>query len=315
MTPAALNVKVTNSEQAWELIRNLATNTVDTKGARLSFENFPVVAIKYDGPNFDATISTRICDVIYELQYEVNRIYALAVYGDETHLLSKDEKEQLEIFIKVAPGSSDLFADLGKAFNKMVEEGFKKMDSKHVAIVLATATVCLTTYVVSDRYFQYKESTSKDEIMRTMSTEETERMKIIQEIVAVKPEAETAVAAGKALGDKALKAIKPDETVTKEGETLNYTDVKEKFKRTRTTPEEVDFTAMVYIKEIKVSDQGEFFAHLELADSGETCTAKISGTESALKDGILAAFGSRQAVSLVINGRQYKDVKIGRAHV
>ncbi|MFV8258264.1 hypothetical protein ACNQKP_10670 [Bdellovibrio bacteriovorus] len=306
---AALDIKLTNENQAWDLIKQLSTNTFDTKGARISFEDFPIVRIKYEGPSFNGTVSTRLCDVIYELQYEVNRIYALAVYGDETHLLSKDEKEQLEIFVKVAEGSSDLIANLGKAFNKMVEEGMKRMESKHIAIVLTTATVSLGGYFIADRYFQYKEAANKEAVTQTMTTQETERLKIIRDIVAEKPAVEAAISAGKSLGDKAVKAIKPDETVEKEGEKLNYADVREKFKRTRNTPEEIEFTGLYYVKEVKVSEHGEFFATLESTESGEICTAKIAGTESRLKDGILSALGSRQSIGLTIQGRQYKNTR------
>lgn len=304
----ASQIQLSNEDQAWELIRKLSTNNVD-ENATVSFNDFPVVRIKYSGNNFKGNVNTRLCDVIYELQNEVNKIYCMAVYNDPSRRLTKEEHDSLEIFVTVAEGSSDLIANLSTIFNKIVTEGFRNMESKHIMIVMSVATISIGGYFIADKYFEHKTAINKDAVLQTMSQQETERFRILERIVKQNPTAEGAVSAGKAVGDKALKAIKPDETVETGGEKITYPEVKEKFKRTRTTPEEVEFSGQFYVYEVKVNEVGEFYAQLENADTGEGCVAKIGGLEPRIKDSVLTALGSRQPLNLSITGRQSKSVK------
>ena len=306
MTTAAISLRT--NEEAWDLIKSLSTNTVDTNVA-LIFDEFPKIRFKYNGAGFNGTVSTRLCDVIYDLQREINKIYAIAVYNDPTHRLTKEEQDDLEIFVEVKHGSSELEANLGVAFNKIFIEGIKKMNSRDVMIVLTVATVVIGSYFISDNYFEHQKQINQQNVIQTMTQQETERLKVLKDIVREKPVAEKVIESGKNLGDTALKAIKPGETVEKEGVTTTYEEVKEKFKRTRTTPEEIEFSGMFYVNRIEVSETGEFNASIENSDSGEVCLAKINITEQGLKDSVLGALGSRQPIALIVSGRLAKKVK------
>ena len=99
-----------------------------------------------DGENYHTSIPAGLARGLWELQEELYRAVAFALYGDESYKrLTEEQKEKFELVFQVSEGSVDLLAPL-ETFFKELGEGFKTMDSAHkmktliaIAVVMALA--------------------------------------------------------------------------------------------------------------------------------------------------------------------------------
>jgi hypothetical protein len=99
-----------------------------------------------EGENYHASVPAGLARGLWELQEELYRAVAFALYGDESYKrLTEEQKEKFELVFQVSEGSVDLLAPL-ETFFKELGEGFKTMDSSHkmktlvaIALVMAVA--------------------------------------------------------------------------------------------------------------------------------------------------------------------------------
>ena len=94
---------------------------------------------------------------ISKLQARLNRFYALAVYNDPNFKLSQEEKDALEIFVYVEPGSSKLLLKCIKEFFKLVSrmEGWQKT-TVILALIGAVSFSYIFTVRSNNQLEQYK---------------------------------------------------------------------------------------------------------------------------------------------------------------
>lgn len=106
-----------------------------------------------DGKDYHASIPAGLARGLWELQEELYRAVAFALYGDESYKrLTDEQKEKYELVFQVSEGSLDLLAPL-ETFFKELGEGFKNMDSGHkmktliaIAVIMASAWGGVTVY-------------------------------------------------------------------------------------------------------------------------------------------------------------------------
>jgi hypothetical protein len=97
-----------------------------------------------DGKNYHGTVPGGLARGLWELQEELYRAVAFALYGEDSYRrLTEEQKAQFELIFEVREGSTDLFAPL-KDFLTKLGEGFQNMESGHkmktlIAIVLILA--------------------------------------------------------------------------------------------------------------------------------------------------------------------------------
>ncbi|ONN64798.1 hypothetical protein [Herbaspirillum sp. VT-16-41] len=105
------------------------------------------LSINVRGNRYHSTIPSELARAMWELQSELYRAVALALYGiDSARRLTDEEKRRVELVFKVEEGSSDLKASLTELI-KALAQGITTMDSRHKAItVIATVLVLATGY-------------------------------------------------------------------------------------------------------------------------------------------------------------------------
>ncbi len=180
---------LTSEEDAWKFLENLQKEDF-TLPRDISFGDWCNLTIYLKGEKWSSSITTSIFPVFEQLQQSVNHAYAKAKYSKKVKL-TKEEKEQLEIIIKVSEGSSDTetkinWTALGKAcISKMTN---KQIFSLLVIIALLfTGTVAHKDHLQNTRDIQIIKEANEDkkavlESMQFMSEQETTRMTMLVEL-------------------------------------------------------------------------------------------------------------------------------------
>jgi len=114
---------------------------------QLSFDGFPTLQIRLRGDKFHGTITTSVMKSLIELQKAIYKSYAQAIYNsDNINKLSKLEKDNLELIIKVEEGCTLLNIDAQETLNNWISAMADKLTPKTIAAI---------TLGVAALYFSY----------------------------------------------------------------------------------------------------------------------------------------------------------------
>lgn len=142
-------IVVKSEDDAIALLKQLVEGFELGEGLSVKFEGWPRFVISINGADFHGTIPTRIMPTLLDLQKEVHRTYCLATYGEESlRRLTKKDREQLELVVKVDKGSSLFEAILEDPVVKILTDALNRMTPSQV-----TATVILFGLSVTSLFF------------------------------------------------------------------------------------------------------------------------------------------------------------------
>src|SRR6185312_2546185 len=106
----ALNIVVRSEGDAWKWLKRALANSIPTDSpVNLRFDGWPSLDLRFKGHDFDSSIPTRIMPPLLEAQKEIHRLYSQLRYGEQNlRRLTSEERERLELVVKVEKGSSVL---------------------------------------------------------------------------------------------------------------------------------------------------------------------------------------------------------------
>ncbi|WP_296125440.1 hypothetical protein [Pseudomonas sp. Ga0074129] len=188
---------ITDEEQALDAIKRFLEG--EKLDGDLKLEGWPKLRVRLVGEKFDGTITPTVMKSFIELQNLVYRSYAIAQYGtDDTRKLSKEERDELEIEVKVEEGSSIFEVDFQDVLVKFATKAAEQMTPEMIAVTvlgLGVLWVGKTSYVAYlNHRREIRQAESKTEEQREMlqgierlSKQETERLKIIENMMIRQP--------------------------------------------------------------------------------------------------------------------------------
>ncbi len=138
---------VIGSEQdAINLLKQLNDGMTFKEVPTLKFENWPVLTIRISGKAYNGTVPTRIMPSILELQQQVNRTYCLTRYNsDNVRKLTKEDREQLELVVRVDKGSSVFETFINDVLLKTFQDAVKNMPPEHITYTLLGFGLMITS--------------------------------------------------------------------------------------------------------------------------------------------------------------------------
>lgn len=188
------NNKITISSE--EELFNLLEEYINTEyiNENVDITTLPQLQIKLDGEKFNQSLTPSVMKGFIEMQNYVNRSYRLIKYGDvDTKALSKEERDSLQLQIKVGEGSSlvdvnfdGLWAQLGQIAGRMTEIEFI-VTTLGIAAIWATAT-SMKHFLDNRkeiRLSEIKKESDREHLkaFEVMSAEETKRAEIMSKII------------------------------------------------------------------------------------------------------------------------------------
>lgn len=110
---SAQPVVIRSEEDAYALLEKILNETVSLDGVQLRLEGWPKLSIYLTGDKFHQTLTPSVMKGFIDLQAGIYKSYALAIHQNpDTRCLTKEERDDLEIEVKVGDGSTDIEIDL-----------------------------------------------------------------------------------------------------------------------------------------------------------------------------------------------------------
>jgi hypothetical protein len=155
------------------------------------FKNWPVLTFRLIGDKFDQSLTPSVMKCFVDIQSQINKAYALSKYGSpDAKRLTKEERDELEIQVKVDKGSSILEV----IFNKFIESGFSNMTGQEAMItVLGTALIWgsvsmfkgFMSNLKDKRADESRDQITKEQLktMQLMTENETKRTELLSNVI------------------------------------------------------------------------------------------------------------------------------------
>jgi hypothetical protein len=185
-SPQILELSITNEDEAFAALEAALSGALGDQPVQLNFDHWPVLTMRYEGADFDSTVTPELAQAIIELQHALNRTYARHVlHTNNARSLTNEQRRGLQIKAKVEQGSSLINIDLGE-FGKVLTNGLVgRMSSQDLMITVLGAALIGGSLLAWKAYLKQKsEGKVLDEQTRLqlgMSQQETRRTEILAE--------------------------------------------------------------------------------------------------------------------------------------
>tara|TARA_R110000868_G_scaffold192394_5_gene436850 strand:+ start:775 stop:1806 length:1032 start_codon:yes stop_codon:yes gene_type:complete len=313
-TPSFL---VESEDAAWKLLKRAVDGEFDDLRERPNIQFADWARLSVHLGIGESTITPREMRGLLAMQEALHRTYAIFRY--DTRLLttlSDEERDDLQIIVKVSPGSSNFDIDLNKILERVIDKAGDAMEAKHwMVIALAVALILGGKTTYSD-YLDHMVQVRKEEVIsqekielltaqKFLSAQETERMKVMTTALSEHPQlsqAESEIDAGKKGLLKSLPAGVDSEI---NGIPISGEIAHEIVKTARQRSEEVTIQGSYRILRVDASMSYGFRVKLENVESGDTFTTgvqdilKSEEQVNLLKD----AEWAKRPVMVTINGK------------
>lgn len=236
---------IKSEDEAWALLEKLQRDDFEAPDDLILNDWFRL-EFHLQGDKFDSSITPSLFPVFHSLQRAINRSYADAHYGYKSARLTNEEKEKLEIIIRVTGGSSNLsswfdLSQLGPDF-------LKKMTKKQVFILLLSTALLWGGTTAWRDYLENKKEARIEELrnahekqllehLQFASQQETKRMELMAEISQRNENVRSVYEESEKLQEEKLKAATKSVKAEISGVKLEQTVAEQLIKNTREKPE------------------------------------------------------------------------------
>ncbi|GHY11872.1 hypothetical protein VCSRO163_2018 [Vibrio cholerae] len=186
---------IRNEDDAFKYLKQFTQREIALERDQLRFEGWPYLNFHIKGEKFDSSLTPSIMKAFLELQKGINRSYCLVKYGTpNTNVLTKTEREELEIKVKVGQGSTTAGVDLQSLITNLGSKVIDKMDPTSLAILLVSLALIwagkssYAMYLETRKQIREKEvnSEEKRELLKNqqfLSAQETERTALLTKVI------------------------------------------------------------------------------------------------------------------------------------
>lgn len=221
-----MKLLITSEEDAWQALERATQGDGFPEGVDLEFKNWPIFQMDFKGRDWDSTVPTRVMSPLLEIQKDINRAYTSIKYGDSNlRKLKDEERDELEVVVKVEKGSSIFDADLWKQFSSMAEVAIGRMNGDQIVITVLGVALAITAPVMYKAWLASRQKEKEIANQLELSKQETERLKVFSEAVKSSPSLQTVREDAQATHNRLLKAVKPGDSVTMKGIELRSDEV------------------------------------------------------------------------------------------
>lgn len=304
-----ITLAIESLDDAWSWFEAATKGLPIPELSALTFENWPVLAFKIDGRDWHSSVPTRIMGPLLDYHRDLQRAYANIRYGTPAAQRLKDEeRDQLELVVGVAEGSSEFLADLAKQFGSFAGEAIKKMSAQQVVIVVLGLGLLFTAPEIYKEYISERQS--QTEALKTvqLSQQETERLRIMSAAVAKSPQLEEARIDQRETENRILKSVKPQDRITVAGVTLNGGETALITRPAQASAERLSVSGIFRILRTDTDRPSGVRIKVESILDGQQITADVPiELPAAQKDLIAHAEWHLRPIALTIDAERYRD--------
>ena len=182
MSVLAQDYFISNEIDAIKLLEKILDDEINIENLNIVVKDFTPFNLHVSGEKYHQTITSSVMKGFLEMQSAIYKTYSLIRYNDEIpNKLTQEDRDDLELEVKVLEGSSDFNVDWDTLFNKLIEKTVGRMTGKQVYISVLFAIATFGGYSFYQVYIENQTEIRKVEIeQKTKQQERDERLETIR---------------------------------------------------------------------------------------------------------------------------------------
>ncbi len=211
---------ITSEAQAWAVLEQAMSSSL-ANDLILEFDGWPSFKMGVNGKDWHSTVPTRVMTPLLDVQKDINRAYANVRYGESNiRRLKDEERDELEVVVKVREGSSLYDAELWKQFSTIAQAAVGRMDGTQTVIMVLGLALLVSAPVMYKAWLASRQKDKEFEHQLQMSQEETKRLEVFSAAVNRQPLLIAAQEDVQATHNRFLKVTKPGDVLAVRGESV-----------------------------------------------------------------------------------------------
>lgn len=174
-----MKLVIENESQAWAALERAVT-TGFPDDVDIEFSGWPVLRMDVQGRDWQSTVPTRVMSPFLDVQKDINRAYAAVRYGSANlRKLKDEERDELEVVVRVREGSSLFDAELWKHLATISEAAAARMNGTQIVITVLGLGLLFTAPVMYKAWLASRAKEKELDLQREMSAEETRKLQVM----------------------------------------------------------------------------------------------------------------------------------------
>ncbi|SDB03313.1 hypothetical protein SAMN05660653_00144 [Desulfonatronum thiosulfatophilum] len=308
---------IRSEEDAYSVLQRHIDGSIDLEDVSIQFEGWPRLEVTLCGEKYRQSITPTMMKSFLEFQSEIYRSYSFIIYESyNIRLLSKEERDKLEIIVKVVGGSSIYDINFQEIIEKFLGKGIEKMDSKQITLIVITLAVLFFGNSAFRTYLDHRKNVRIAEVrsdeqrehlqaLQFLSEQETERSRIIASIAAENDQVRDIQHFAYDAHGALVKSIAPASNGKIQGIEIDPETAEILTANARKHAEETRLDGTYKILRVDTSDPTEFKVRIQDTTSGQLIDAILQDSilSPQNKPTLERAVWARTPVSLAINAR------------
>ncbi|WP_060507202.1 hypothetical protein [Pseudomonas sp. NBRC 111124] len=308
-------IKIRNEDDAFKVIQEFLDGARFKGGVEL--EGWPKLKVRLVGDKFESSITPSVMKSFIELQNVIYKSYAIAQYDtDDTRRLSKEERDELEIEVKVEEGSSIFEVDFQEVLIKFAEKAGETMPPEMMVVTILglgvlwagkTSYAAYLNYRKDVRAAEAKTEEQRDSLstIEALSKQETARLEVLNRLLVAQPRLEIVSRQVYDARTEMLKGFSTADEATVSGITVSGDIAQELVTNARRKAAEKRLDGFYRIVRVDSSNPDEFKVKIRKHRSTEEFEAIVEDTSlnEEKKEVLQYAEWERTTVFLSINAK------------
>lgn len=212
-----MELVIRSEAEAWAALER-ATRGDFINGVQLKFDGWPVFKMDVKGRDWNSTVPTRIMSPLLDIQKDINRAYTNVRYGEANLRKLRDEdRDELEVVVKVREGSSIFDAELWKQLSTIAEAAVGRMDGNQIVITVLGLGLLVTAPVMYRAWLASRQREKELEHQIELSRQENIRLEIFSRAVQHQPMLGESQESIHATQNRMLKAARTGDVIAMSG--------------------------------------------------------------------------------------------------
>lgn len=281
-------LRVRNESDAWEIFQRAVENSLEVAPElKIVWDGWPIINIYLPNVPEDGTISTSMMSAILELQTSIYRTHALLTTGDSNlRRLTRVEKEQFELRVKVEKGSSDLSINLPDIIAKYGNDAITKMTGSELVIMILGLALIYGAKLAYSEYLKaktdHRKLVSDDDKTKTLLNNfqaqlehDTKRFEMLTKAIEARPLLKQIEESADEARDEIVKAVAEEKGGRLQGIFLPPDVANEISSTSRSQSSEAKVSGIYKVAKVDTTVADGFKVTLEDINSGETISASL----------------------------------------
>lgn len=299
---------IRSEEDAWQALKEALSSDDGSSAPEIVFEGWPKWAMDAKGRDWHSTVPTRIMPPLLEVQKDINRAFAQAQYGEfNLRRLREEERELLELVVRVDEGSSLFSADISAQLNRIANAVFGRMNGAQATIAVLGIALAIAAPVTYKAWLHERQVEKQLTNRVELSKQETERLRVFAQAMEREPTVGASRDDAIETANKMLKATRPGDTMAMRGVAVDAEQAREIVQPEQERATEIELHGRFRIIGNR-TDKGSGFRITVRSDDGTEFRADVPeelayDAKQAIKD---AEWG-KHPVTLVIDAERLHD--------